>query len=190
MSAITEPHPLAAALIERLHAGDGARVLDFACGSGRNGAALRAAGFTVVEVDDAAAGTAEPLRDISEPFDAAISTHGLLHGTPDAIASRLRAIAERLHTGGILHATLGSSRDERFGRGLRLGDWTFAPLDGDESGIPHTYYDRDRAVAMLVPHFHVESLEEADVDDVAGRWAHTARPLQGAVHWFAIARRR
>ena len=176
------------ALIERLHAVDGARVLDFACGRGRNTAALRAAGIAVVAVDDAAA-AAEPLRVVSEPFDAVISTHGLLHGTPDAIESGVRAIAERLRIGGFLYATFGSSRDERFGHGQELGGWTFAPLDGDESGVPHTYYDRDRLTAMLAPYFHIESLEEVGVDETAGRWAHSAHPLRGAVHWFAIARR-
>lgn len=180
---------MAAALIERLHAGEGVRVLDFACGTGRNTAALRAAGFTVVTVDDTAAADADPLRGISEPFDAVISTHGLLHGTHETVASRVRAVAERLSSGGLLYATLGSSRDKRFGQGQQFGDWTFAPLDGDERGVPHTYYDRDRAAAMFAPYFHVESLEEAGVDEVAGRWAHSAQPLRGAVHWFAIVRR-
>ena len=178
------------ALIERLHAGDGVRILDFGCGSGRNSAALRAAGFSVVAVDDATAEAAEPLRDVSEPFDAVISTHGLLHGTHDAIALRVRAIAERMRTGGLLYATFGSSRDDRFGRGQQLGDWTFAPLDGDERGVPHTYYDRDRADALLAPYFHGESLEESGVDEITGRWAHSVKPLRGAVHWFAIVRRR
>jgi SAM-dependent methyltransferase len=181
---------LAAALIERLHAGGGIRVLDFASGSGRNTAALRAAGFAVVAVDDAAAAAAQPLREISEPFDAAISTHGLLHGTHDAIASRVSAIGERLRDGGLLYATFGSSSDARFGQGRRLGDWTFAPLDGDERDVPHTYFDRDRVLAMLAPYFDVEALEEVSVDEVAGRWAHSTKPLRGAAHWFAIARRR
>lgn len=181
---------MAAALIERLHAGGGVRVLDFACGSGRNTSALRAAGCTVVAIDDTAAAAAEPLREISERFDAAVSTHGLLHGTYDAIASHVRAIAERLRTGGLFYAAFGSSRDARFGQGRRFDDWTFAPLDGDEREVPHTYFDRSRVVAMLAPYFEIESLEEAGVDEIAGRWAHSVQPLQGAAHWFAIGRRR
>lgn len=181
---------MAAALIERLHADDAPRVLDFASGRGRNSAAFRAAGFTVVEVDDAAAASPEPLRDISDWFDAAISTHGLLHGTNDAIASRVHAIAQRLRSGGLLYATFGSSRDERFGQGLRLSDWTFARLDGDERGVVHTFFDRDRLNALLKPYFEAESVEEIGVDDVAGRWAHSTIPLQNAVHWFVMARKR
>jgi SAM-dependent methyltransferase len=181
---------LAAALIERLQDRDGIRVLDFASGSGRNTTALRAAGFTVVALDDAAAAAEEPLRGISERIDAVVSTHGLLHGTHDAIASRVRAIAGRLRSGGLLYATFGSSRDARFGEGRKLGDWTFAPLDGDERDVPHTYFDRDRLVAMLEPYFDLQSLHEAGVDAVAGAWAHETRPLHGAAHWFVKANKR
>jgi len=178
------------ALIERLQDRDGIRVLDFGSGSGRNTTAFRAAGFTVVAVDDAAAAATQPLQDISEWFDAAVSTHGLLHGTYEAIASRVHAIAERLGSGGLLYATFGSSRDARFGEGRKLGDWTFAPLDGDERDVPHTYFDRDRVVAILQLYFEVESLEEVGVDQIAGRWAHSSQPLHGAAHWFVKASKR
>jgi SAM-dependent methyltransferase len=181
---------LAAALIERLQDRAGARVLDFATGSGRNAAALRAAGFDVVALDDAAVAAGEPLRELSEAFDAVVSTHGLLHGTHDEIASRVRAIAERLRSGGLLYATFGSCRDARFGEGRKVGDWTFAPLDGDERDVPHTYFDRDRVVAILETYFDVQSLDEAGVDAVAGRWAHAAQPLYGATHWFVKASKR
>jgi hypothetical protein len=187
---VLTPHPLAAALIERLQGSDGIRILDFASGSGRNAAALRAAGFTVVTLDDTEAAAAEPLRAISERFDAAVSTHGLLHGTHPEIASRARAIAERLRSGGLLYATFSSTRDARFGEGRKLSDWTFAPLDGDERDVPHTYFDRDRVVAVLEAYFHIESLQETGVDAVAGRWAHEAEPLRGAAHWFVKASRR
>ena len=180
---------MAAALIERLHAGDGIRVLDFASGRGRNAAALRAAGLTVVAIEDEAA-EADALQEMPDRFDAAVSTHGLLHGMPDAIALRVGTIAEHLHIGGLLYAAFGSTRDTRCGNGRRLGDWTFAPLDGDERDVAHTYFDRDRLAALLAQHFEIESLEEAGVDDVAGRWAHTIEPLHGAVHWFTIGRKR
>lgn len=181
---------MAAALIQRLHAGDGIRVLDFASGRGRNTAALRAAGFTVVALDDAAAAEANALQELSDQFDAVVSTHGLLHGAPDAIALRVRAIAGRLRHGGLFYAIFGSARDSRFGEGRRLGDSTFAPLDGDERDVAHTYFDRDRLGAMLAQYFEIESLEEAEADEVAGRWAHATKPLHGAVHWFTIARKR
>ena len=164
--------------------------LDFASGRGRNGDALRRAGFVVVSIDDRRASSPHPLDGIASNFDAAISTHGLLHGSIGSIASRLQAIAARLKPDGLLNATFGSTRDARFGQGKRLDDATFAPLDGDERGVAHTYFDRKRLTALLAPWFELESIEECDADAIAGSWAHRQRPLRGAVHWMAIARRR
>ncbi|MFZ1017913.1 MAG: hypothetical protein WAN39_08595, partial [Candidatus Cybelea sp.] len=64
---IVTPHPLAVRLIEHLRAEPAARVLEFASGRGRNTEALRAAGFTVVAVDDRIAGSAAPLDGLSGP---------------------------------------------------------------------------------------------------------------------------
>jgi len=183
-------HPLAERLIEHLQYRPGSRVLDFASGSGRNAAALREAGFTVIAIDDGVAARSAALAPSDGEFAAAVSTHGLLHGTPESIAAALDAIAERLENSGRLYATLGSVRDARFGQGERLGDWTFAPVEEPERGVPHTFYDRERLEALLSPVFLIESLDERGVDKTAGSWAHADRPLRGAVHWFVVARKR
>ncbi len=162
-------------------------MLDFACGSGRNTAALRRAGFDVISVGDREAESAStPAAEGC--FAAAISTHGLLHGTRSAVARRLRAVGQSLEDGGWLYATFGSVRDSRCGKGTRIDDTTFAPIGGDESGVPHAFFDRMDLTAMLGDDFIIESLEERTA--AAGPWAHRRRPLTGAVHWFAIARRR
>jgi hypothetical protein len=186
---IRPPHPLARRLIERLSDRPGSRVLDFSAGSGRNAAALRAAGHDVVAVDDASAGAAGSLPATLGLFAAAISTHGLLHGALTAIAGTLESIADHLDDGGALYATFGSVRDARFGSGQRLGPATFAPLEGDERGVAHTYFTRTGLESLLEPHFVVERIEECDVDTIAGSWAHLQRPLSKAVHWFVVARR-
>ncbi len=93
-------------------------------------------------------------------------------------------------SGGLLYATFGSTRDTRFGQGKRIDDSTFAPTQGDERGVAHAYFDRERLLSILDRYFIVESLSEECVDDVAGTWAHRERPLDGAAHWFAIARKR
>ncbi|HEV3092741.1 MAG TPA: methyltransferase domain-containing protein [Candidatus Cybelea sp.] len=180
-------HPLAVLLIENLRPGPGRRVLDFACGRGRNAAALRAAGFEVIAIDEVAAASERPFAGVAGRFAAAISTHGLLHGTPAAIGERVRGIAALLEPGGTLYATFGSVRDARHEQGERLGEFTYAPVDGEERGVPHTFFDRERLRALLEERFTVDSLEEHGVDQVVGSWGHTARPLSGAVHWFAIA---
>jgi SAM-dependent methyltransferase len=182
---IAAPHPLAKRLIERVRAGC---VLDFACGKGRNSAALRRAGLCVVAIDDGAAESSAPLKAIDEIFVAALSTHGLLHGRVPHVAAKLRSIAERLAPNGLLYATFGSAGDARFGQGTRIDDWTYAPAEGDERGVAHAFFDRARLERLLEEHFTIETLEEHAVDEVAGSWAHQQTPLTGAIHWFAIAR--
>lgn len=183
-------HPLAQRVIECLRREGGCRVLDFASGSGRNGAALRRAGFTVVEVDDAAAASDAPTSSVSERVAAVLSTHGLLHGTAPAIAARISAIAAALEDDGWLCATFGSSHDARFGEGERIAGSTYAPTSGDERGVAHTFFNEEELRALLAPAFAIESLAEHAVDEVAGSWAHRERPLTGAVHWFVVAQKR
>ena len=71
----------------------------------------------------------------------------------------------------------------------RIANETFAPLDGDERGVAHTYFTRVQLDELLRAHYIVERLEETGVDDVAGAWAHRESPLANAVHWFAVVRR-
>ena len=176
-------HPLAMLLSERLAAG--ARVLDIGRGSGRNADGLTEAGFLVVSTRDG-----DPVCADANAFDGAIATHALLHGSHEEIARTLRTIAGALAPRAPFHATFGSTSDLRFGAGTRLDERTYAPASGDESGVPHTFYDESEVRSILHPDFEIESLTERAVDDVAGRWAHAERPLRGARHWFAIARRR
>lgn len=172
--AVRPPHPLATELIERF-APARPVVLEVGAGSGRNTRALRAAGSEVVGLDD------------SRRVDACLSTHTLLHGTPPDVALLLGRLAVRLPIGAPLYATFGSRRDARCGTGVRLGNDCFAPSDGDERGIAHTYFDETALRALLSRDWHVESLREVAVDEIAGAWAHAQRPLHGAVHWFAVA---
>jgi hypothetical protein len=184
------PHPLAECLIKRLQPAPDHPILDFAAGSGRNGEALRRAGFAVVTIDDETASSEAPLAPAMGPFAATISTHGFLHGNVAAVCARVAAIAGRLALGGLLCATFGSTRDARFGRGERIDDSTFAPLEGDERGVAHSYFDRTHLRELLERYFEIESLDERDADEIAGAWAHRERPLSNAVHWFAVGRRR
>jgi hypothetical protein len=162
-------------------------VLDFASGSGRNAQVLERAGLRVVRADDATASSPSPFAGVRGPLAAVLSTHGLLHGTAAIIGANLAAIAGLLAAGGMLYATFGSVRDARFGIGQRLDASTYAPTGGDEAGVPHTYFNGDTLTTLLRAHFAIELLEERNVDETAGSWAHRDRPLANAVHWFAIA---
>ncbi|HEY2554095.1 MAG TPA: hypothetical protein VGI15_02500 [Candidatus Cybelea sp.] len=181
------PHPLAVRLVEHLRAAPAARVLEFASGRGRNTEALRAAGFTVIAVDDRTAGSAAAFEGLAGPFAAALSTHGLLHGTPATIGVTLAGIAGLLAKNAPLYATFGSVNDARFGSGERIDEFVYAPESGDERGVAHAFFDRERLRALLGSAFEILSLEERDAGQSAGRWAHCERPLSDAVHWFAVA---
>ena len=87
--------------------------------------------------------------------------------------------------GAPIYITLGSIHDERFGFGEALDEWTFAPGDGPEMGIPHAYFDRDTIVELLRG-FTIESLEEVDARTIVGTWAHTGadEPPGASTHWF------
>ncbi len=124
------------------------------------------------------------------PAMAAISTHALLHGSPEAISELMGDIARALSPGAPLAATFGSMLDARFGTGTRLGPITFAPSEGDERGVAHSYYDEAGLRRALDERFRIADLREVEVDDIAGGWAHERAPLRGAVHWFVLAHRR
>ena len=157
-------------------------MLEIGHGSGRNHRALGAAGFEVLHFG---AEAAPPERAA-----AALSTHALLHGSPAEISAALAEIARELSVGAPLFATFGSQRDARFGEGRRLGPATFAPTDGDERGIAHSYFDEAALRGVLDEHFAIEELREVEVDEIVGAWAHASAPLRGAVHWFVVAHRR
>jgi hypothetical protein len=152
-------------------------------GRARTAPPLRGAGFEVTPLTDGDNAADLPRRT----FVAALSTHALLHGTPQDIAQRLRRIGRALIAGGRLYATFGSTHDARYGIGKRLGAGTFAPEAGDERGVAHTYFNETTVREIVEPEFELLSLEEVEVDAIAGTWAHPSTPLRGAVHWFAEA---
>ena len=183
-SNLRRPHPLAVALIERLQTQPGAAVIDFGAGSGRNTSALQAAGFNVCGVRDSETATFTPAHE----FDAAVSTHALLHGTNSTVVSMLQSLANGLKPHAPFYATFASKHDSRYGQGTRIERGVFAPDTGDEAGVAHVYFDEAGLRGVLGPYFVIEALEERNVDAVVGRWAHEQRP-DGSVHWFVYARR-
>jgi SAM-dependent methyltransferase len=186
-STIRPPHLLAVEIASRLAGRPKARILDYCSGSGRNTAYLRAAGFDITAVSDSQAAEFDRSGGAAE-FAGIVSSHGLLHGFASEIPARIEMLAGRLEPGGWMCATFGSQRDARYGSGMRLGDDTFAAVDGDEPGVAHAYVDEASLRRMLEPFFELESLNESDAGETAGSWAH-ASPLSDAVHWIVIGRR-
>lgn len=201
------PHPLASALAAALGTTDGWRVLLLGIGTGRNVPPLLAAGARVDAVEDdperaraararfagesrvriARAGYGGPYP-FAGSFDGALSTHALLHGTPQHVTAALTAVLNRLAPQAPFFLTLGSKRDPRFGTGRPAGPDTFIADDGSEAGVSHCYFDAAGARALLGS-FAVDSLEERSATESAGTWAHTADEAATLVHWFARVRR-
>lgn len=177
-------HPLAIALIERLRDIPNARVLEIGTGNARNTTALRDAGIIVDTIADGGA-----IEIQMELYDAALSTHGLLHGDLAAVTATLDAIAASLKPQAPLYATFGSVDDARYGKGRKLAENVYAPVEGDEVGVPHLFFDEPRLRELLVRNFEIEELSQRDADAIVGRWAHR-EPLRGVVHWFVRATRR
>jgi hypothetical protein len=181
------PHPLAERLIAYAaeHPLDGP-VIEVGTGSGRNTRALVAAGVAVAGVADDVPYTQLP--GTRDNFGAALATHAYLHGASDKVRLGLAELRRVLMPDAPAFLTLGSIRDARYGFGVPLDERSFAPGDGDEAGIPHAYFDRDGVIEALHG-FTIESLEEVDVDDLVGRWAHSGEDVGGRVHWFVAARK-
>ncbi|MBC5798515.1 MAG: class I SAM-dependent methyltransferase [Candidatus Eremiobacteraeota bacterium] len=200
-------HPLAHALAARLAARRGAWVCLVGIGNGRNVAPFLSAGLRVYAVDEDAARVAgaaqtfasndhvriahacynEPIAR-TERFAGALSTHALLHGTPPTVASAVQAVRARLTTGGLFFVTLGSVRDQRFGRGTRVADGAFALTEGREAGVVHSFFD-EAGVRALFGGFELEEVREDSAATTVGTWAHERDQSRDIVHWFVRARR-
>jgi hypothetical protein len=180
------PHPLATDLASFYRKRElTGPVLEIAAGSGRNTRYLGESGIPIVAIRDDESYTQLPGG--RNAYAAALSTHGYLHGTTAKLRLGFAELRRVLHQGAPIFITLGSIHDERFGLGIACDENTFAPGDGDEAGVPHSYFDRAGVLDVLAPAFIVESLDEVGVDAIVGRWAH---PLPvGMCHWFVVGRR-
>ncbi len=202
------PHPLVRRLLERLADRPGGRVLLLGIGSGRNVPPLLAAGMSVEAFEDDAglarsarrryaleprvrvhrASFAEPFPETGSPFTAALSTHALLHGTQPQISAAVAYVRARLVEAAPFYTTLGSTADPRYGTGRYVAAHTFAPIDGSEADVPHTYFD-ERGVRELFAHFAIEELTEESAAHSVGRWAHSEAEAATIVHWIVRATR-
>ena len=128
-----------------------------------------------------------------DSYAAGFSSHGYLHGATAKVRAGLAELRRVLQPGAPVYLTLGSIHDDRFGFGEALDEWTFAPGDGPEMGIPHAYFDRDTIVELLRG-YRIESLDEVDATEVVGTWAHpddddAEEPAERILHWFVVATR-
>jgi len=180
-------HPLAERLVElaRREPFDGP-VIEIGTGSGRNTRALVEARIPNVTVPDSTPYTQLP--GTRDNYGAGLSTHAYLHGASAKLRAGIAELRRVLRPDAPIFITLGSFKDARYGLGIPFDERSFAPGEGDELGIPHAYFDRDGVIELLFG-FDIDSMEEVDVDDIVGRWAHADDDVAGRVHWFVQARK-
>ena len=137
------------------------RFWDLRCGAGRHTVALARRGHDVYATDDAPRAVdltkqrlaefylAADVRvaDMTECppqpsyFHGAVSWNVLHHNRLAAIHKAVSHIYDLLVPGGILIATLKSDRADFAGQGTEIEPGTFIHDIGDESGVPHHYFN-------------------------------------------------
>lgn len=162
-------------------------MLEVGQGSGRNTRLLVEAGIPIVSVPDDVPYTQLP--GARGQYGAALSTHAYLHGTSDKVRAGMAELRRVLQHDAPVFLTLGSIKDARYGFGVPHDERSFAPGDGPEAGIPHAFFDEDGVREALRGSLTIVTLDEVEVDDIVGRWAHADDEVSGRVHWFVQATR-
>lgn len=125
-----------AALVQRLAADRGTRILDFGGGEGATAALLREAGYAQVDVFDPFHAAAQPAP--AGPYDLVLCIEVAEHHTrPLALFAQLHALA------GAAGTVLLSTRDFADVRGRWVDDWYVAPRNG------HVSFYSQRTLGLL-----------------------------------------
>lgn len=193
-----EPHPAVAAILPELAARGARRVLDLGCGVGRHALMFAAHGLAVDAIDgspnglavlrnSAAArgltlglheGLADALPFPDASFDYVLSWNVIHHGTLGDLGRRLGEIWRVLRPGGLLQATVLSTRDSNYGVGRAVAPDTFVIDRVERKGHPHCYCDAATLVGLLQG-FEILTVSQQ---------LQERRP--GSHHWHIIAERR
>jgi hypothetical protein len=180
-------HPLALELAkQKRHA----RALILGIGSARNIPPFVAAEHTITAIDEIATNVvnlkvsnfarctalhvrynALPLPDAS--FDLLLSTHALQHGTLDDLQAAIIELARIAAPQALVACALASTADARYRHGRFIAPQCYAPVEGDEIGVPHVYVSKRQTELLFEPFFQLQHCEERNVDEVVGSWAHS-----------------
>lgn len=160
--------------------------LDIGCGTGKYLKFLQTGGFKTDGIDSSETavemtknnlgnGSAILCTDMFEfdlpknTYDLVISISTIHHGTKEQVQNLINRIYDSIVENGMIFITVpdfesGKKRDT-FKDHEEIGEGTFAPLSGQEKGLPHSFYTK-KEVQKLFSKFKDLQL---DLDDY-GRW--------------------
>lgn len=159
---------------------------DIGCGTGKYLAYLQSKGFKVGGIDSS--GTAVEMTQKTlgieesifcadmftyeiekESKDLIVSVSTIHHGTKEKVKQLIENIYESLVFGGKVFITLPDVNSaiarDGFKNHVEIEPMTWAPIDGPEKGLPHSFYDKAE-IESLFSRFHNV---EITLDDI-GRW--------------------
>ncbi|MFX1482572.1 MAG: class I SAM-dependent methyltransferase [Promethearchaeota archaeon] len=184
-----DPHPDIGRVLAIL--GEGKRVLDLGCGTGRHVIHLTSLGYDVYGFDaspkalsmtqdwlkkkNLTANLVQHLMELPFPyeddfFDAVISIQVIHHNLLKDIKKTVDEIERVLRPRGLLFVTFpvlrkDSKGDERSWDLVRIEEGTYLPQKGLESGIPHHYFTLDEIPKV----FHSFQILDIHLDDTSHR---------------------
>jgi ubiquinone/menaquinone biosynthesis C-methylase UbiE len=184
------------------------RIWDLCCGAGRHTVAIAERGHDAYANDIAARGvelTEERLCELGLSARTAVADmtecpwpdatfHGVLtwdslhHNTLSNIHAALETARASLVDGGVLMATLKSTRADSFGLGTEIEPGTFVQDSGWEAGVPHHYFD-ERGVRAAFAKWELLSLVEMRYDYVVRSDDHWEMNPFRYTAWGALAQK-
>lgn len=141
------------------------RILDLGCGTGRHLLCLSKLGFDVHGINSSETGAKLSRKRLEEKnlktnlkigdiydglpypenfFDAIISTQVIHHSTIDKIRKLVKEIERVLKPIGLIFITVPKTKKTQRGakKYRKIVPRTFTPLDGEEKGLPHFYFNK------------------------------------------------
>ncbi len=180
---------------------------DHCCGAGRHTIMLAALGHSVFASDGSNVGIEILKRRLSErnlsvnikqadmmecpwkeKFHAVVSWDAMHHNTLANIERTVATIREHLVDGGLLIATVKSTKADHFGLGERVEDNTYILPVGIEKGIMHHYFDED-GVKRLFSAWNILTIVEGTSRNVIIDETIADMHIFPSTKWYVVAER-
>lgn len=178
-------HPLFEERFKRCP-GDGKKVLDIGCGTGKYLYALQQNGFEVEGVDSSKTAVRlarkllgkevrvhlEEMFDFQlrpNGYDVILSISAIHHGSKSQVKKLLEKVWSALKADGLSFVTFPdwgvALQEKRLGELKEVSPGTYIPLSGPEKGVPHSFYTKEELEGL----FSLWTDVVIELDDV-GRW--------------------